>query len=464
MERTIHILNGKAGRKRVIVSSLKTGEPGGTEHRLHRKELNFMEEMEEQKVPQEKNGFKKGALIGGIIGIVILGLILLLVFFGVRSKYVVSLIDKDSSDSQEVLDAGTEAKIKELLAQIDYYYYEDVDTEELTDGLYKGLFEGIGDPYSVYYTKEEYDSMMASTSGTYYGVGAILSQDAKTMQVSVLHVYDGSPAKEAGLKDGDIIVKVEDITAAEMELSELVTHIRGDQGTTVHMQILREGSDDYLEFDIERDKVEVPTVTSQMLENDIGYIAITEFSEPTEQQFMEAVESLEKEGMKGMIVDLRDNPGGYLTAVTEILDDILPEGITVYTEDKYGNRQDYTSDEENQMQYPLAVLINENSASASEIFAGAIKDYEYGTLIGTKTFGKGIVQSVRQLSDGSAIKLTTAKYYTPKGNYIHEVGIEPDVELELEYTGDPDADYDMSKDNQIQKALEVLETELNAGN
>lgn len=422
-----------------------------------------MEEMEEREVPQEKGGFKKGVLIGAVTAVIIVCLVVLFVLLGVRSKYVVSFINKNSSDSQKVLDAGTEAKIKELLAQIDYYYYEDVDTEELADGLYKGLFEGIGDPYSVYYTKEEYDSMMASTSGTYYGVGAVLNQDTKTMQVSVLHVYEGSPAEKAGLRDGDIIVKVEDITAAEMELSELVTHIRGDKGTKVHMQVLREGKEDYLEFAIERDKVEVPTVTSEMLGNDIGYIAITEFAEPTEVQFMEAVESLQKQGMKGMIVDLRDNPGGYLTAVTEILDDILPEGITVYTEDKYGNRQNYTSDEEHQMQYPMAVLVNENSASASEIFAGAIKDYEYGTLIGTKTFGKGIVQSVRQLSDGSAIKLTTAKYYTPKGNYIHEVGIEPDIELELEYTGDLDAEYDKSKDNQIEKALEVLEKEVNAG-
>lgn len=422
-----------------------------------------MEEIEERKVPQEKNEFKRGVLIGSIVAAVIVLVLVLLVLLGVRSKYVVSLINKGTSDSQEVLDANTEAKIKELLEQIDYYYYEDVDTEELSDGLYKGLFEGIGDPYSVYYTKEEYDSMMASTSGTYYGVGAVLNQDTKTMQVSVLHVYEGSPAEKAGLRDGDIIVKVEDITAAEMELSELVTHIRGDKGTTVHVQVFREGKDDYLEFDIERDKVEVPTVTSEMLENNVGYIAISEFAEPTEEQFMEAVNALEKEGMKAMIVDLRDNPGGYLTAVTEILDDILPEGVTVYTEDKYGNRQNYTSDEEHQMQCPLAVLINENSASASEIFAGAIKDYEYGTLIGTKTFGKGIVQSVRQLSDGSAIKLTTAKYYTPKGNYIHEVGIEPDVELELDYTGDLDAEYDKSKDNQIEKALEVLESELNTG-
>lgn len=424
--------------------------------------------MEEQKMPEKvthtENGFKKGVITGIVATVLIVLVAALFMIFAVKGKYVVSFISKSASDSQEVLGAGTELKIKELLEQIDLYYYEDVDTAELTDGLYKGLFEGIGDPYSVYYTKEEYDSMMASTSGTYCGIGAVLSQDAKTMQVSILHIYDNTPAQKAGLKDGDIIVKVEDIVASEVELTELVSNIRGDKGTKVHMQVLREGEEDYLEFDIERDEVEVPTVDYEMLEDNVGYIEITEFAEPTKEQFMNAVKDLEKQGMEAMLVDLRDNPGGYLTAVTEILDELLPEGITVYTEDKYGNRQDYTSDEEHKMDYPLAVLVNENSASASEIFAGAIKDYKYGTLIGTKTFGKGIVQSVRQLSDGSAIKLTTAKYYTPNGNYIHEVGIEPNVELEYNYTGDKNADYDKSKDNQIQKALEVLESDMAKGN
>lgn len=423
-----------------------------------------MEELEEQKIrqenPKKKSGFKKGMLAGALTATVVILAILLITVLGIQKKYMVSLIHREASESQEVLDAESELKIKELLGQIDLYYYEDVDSEKLEDGLYKGLFEGLGDPYSVYYTKEEYESMMVSTSGTYYGVGAVLSQDVKTMQVSVLHVYDGSPAKKAGLREGDVLVKVGDINAAEMELSELVTHIRGDKGTTVHVQILREGEKDYLELDIERDKVEVPTVTSEMLGDHVGYISITEFAEPTEVQFLKAVEELEKQGMKGLIVDLRDNPGGYLTAVTEILDDILPEGLTVYTEDKYGNRENYTSDEEHKLEIPLAVLINENSASASEIFAGAVKDYEYGTLIGTKTFGKGIVQTLRQMTDGSAIKVTTAKYYTPKGNYIHEVGIEPDIELEYEYSGDKNGDYDNSKDNQIQKAIEVLESEL----
>lgn len=420
-----------------------------------------MEEKEMiQESPREEERFKKGVLVGILATVAVFLVAVLIVISVVKDKYAVTLIDKEASDTQEVLDADSEKKIKELLGQMELYYYEDIDAEELTNGLYKGLFEGLGDPYSVYYTKEEYDSMMASTSGTYCGIGAVLSQDMKTMQVTVLHVYKDTPADKAGLKDGDTILKVDDIEATSMELSELVTNIRGDKGTKVHLEVYREGEKDKLEYDIERDKVEVPTVEYEMLENNVGYIQITEFAEPTETQFTEAVNALQAQGMQAMIVDLRDNPGGYLSAVTEILDDILPEGITVYTEDKYGKRQNYTSDDEHRIEIPMAVLINENSASAAEIFAGAIKDYDYGTLIGTKSFGKGIVQTVKQLKDGSAIKLTTAKYYTPNGNYIHEVGIEPDVELEYEYTGDTNEDYDKSQDNQIQKALEILESDV----
>jgi carboxyl-terminal processing protease len=283
----------------------------------------------------------------------------------------------------------------------------------------------------------------------------VLQQDPDTMQVTINHVYEGSPAESAGIKDGDMIIQVDDITATSMELSELVTHIRGDKGTQVHLKIYREGESDYLEFDVTRDVVDVPTVSGQMLDDGIGYIAIAEFGDKTATEFSEQVKELEQEGMTSMIVDLRDNPGGMVDSVTEILDQILPEGVTVWTEDKQGRKKEYTSDADC-MDYPMAVLINGNSASSSEIFAGAIRDYEYGTLIGTKTFGKGIVQSIRKLSDGSAIKLTTAKYFTPSGENIHGEGIAPDIELEYEYL-DPDAtEYNIMDDNQVRKAIEVL--------
>jgi carboxyl-terminal processing protease len=302
--------------------------------------------------------------------------------------------------------------------------------------------------------------MQITTTGQYYGIGAGLVQDSETMEVSISRVYEGTPSEEAGLLEGDVILSVDDIEADSMDVTDLVKLIRGDEGTSVHLEIYRESTDEYLSFDVTRKNVTLPSVSSEMLEDQIGYIYIESFERDTANQFESAVASLEAEGMKAMIIDLRDDRGGLVDSVVQILDDILPEGVVVYTEDKNGNRQDYTSDGATSMDYPLAVLINGNSASASEIFAGAIKDYEYGTLIGTTTFGKGIVQTIFPLSDGDAVKLTTAKYFTPNGNYIHGVGIDPDIELEYEYL-DPDGEvYEKQYDNQIQKALEVLRGEI----
>ena len=334
-----------------------------------------------------------------------------------------------------------------------------MDREDLINGMYKGLFEGIGDPYSEYYTPEEYEDIMISTHANYYGIGAGLTQDKNTMEVSVTHIYDNSPAQEAGLKEGDKIVKVDDIEATSMELSELVTNIRGEEGTTVHLVIEREGESENLEFDVSRAKVDIPTVAYKMLENNIGYIQVSEFAENTPTQFSDAITDLQGQGMEKLVIDLRDKGGGMVVSCQQMLDMILPEGTVVYTEDKYGNRQDYTSDAEHYLDMPIAVLVNGNSASASEIFAGAIRDFDYGTLIGTTTFGKGIVQNIMQLKDGSAIKLTVAKYYTPNGDNIHGTGITPDVEIEYEYTGDTEGTYDEMQDNQILKAIEVLNGE-----
>lgn len=248
--------------------------------------------------------------------------------------------------------------------------------------------------------------------------------------------------------------------ATSMELSDLVSNIRGEEGTNVRITILREGETEYRELDVTRGKVNIPTIEAKMLEGDVGYIQVAEFANSTSEDFVKEIENLSNQGMKYMIVDLRGNGGGVLTACQEMLDAILPEGVVVYTEDKYGKRVDYSSDAEHFMDIPMAVLIDGHTASASEIFAGAIRDFDYGTLIGTKTFGKGIVQSVRPLSDGSAYKMTVSKYFTPCGDNIHGTGIEPDIELEYEYTGDETSEeYDEMKDNQILKAIEVLKEE-----
>lgn len=352
-----------------------------------------------------------------------------------------------------IINNSVRAKANELAAVIQESYYEDVEPEDLTEGIYKGLFDSLKDPYSAYYTQEEYEEMMISASAQYYGIGAVLQQDKNTMQVEIIRIYDDTPAQKAGLKAGDKIVTVEDIDARSMELSELVTHIRGEEGSKVHLVISREGEREYLDFDVKRGQVDVPTVDGRMLDDDIGYIIIAEFGKATAADFEGKVEELQAQGMKKMIVDLRDNPGGMMDSVTEILDYILPEGLIVYTEDKYGNRQEVKSDAERYLDLPMAVLINGNSASCSEIFAGAIRDYGYGTLIGTTTFGKGVVQNVRPLADKSAIKLTTAKYFTPKGENIHGTGIKPDYELKYRYSGKEDEEYDYKKDNQVRKAM-----------
>ncbi len=408
----------------------------------------------ERKVARKK--FVAGLILGifGSLAVVSGSLALM---FGMN---VIEISDRDKVRNNVMTEQVME-KLDDLIGTIGIYYYEDVDVDDLVTGIYKGLFAGLNDPYSAYYTEEEYDEMMISTTANYYGIGAGLQQDKETMQVTITKVYDDSPAQKAGLKEGDEIVEVGDIAATSTELEKLVTQIRGEEGTSVHLKINREGESDYLEYDVVRANVKIPTVESKMLEGNIGYIQVSEFAQNTPQEFETAIDSLKAEGMQAMLVDLRSNGGGLLTSCQAMLDLVLPEGTIVYTEDKYGNRQDLTSDAEHFMELPIAVLVNGNTASASEIFAGAIRDFDYGTLIGTKTFGKGIVQQVRQLADGSAYKLTVSRYFTPCGDNIHGTGIAPDIELEYEYLGDEDAeDYDEMKDNQIIKAVEELSKEL----
>lgn len=417
--------------------------------------------MEENQ--KKRTGFGSGMFVGFLLGVLLLGIGVTVgahVYTSSTNQYlIISPSGIKQTEKSDILTNKTVKKIDELMSYIDLYYNDDYDEEDIRNAIYAGTLEGLGDPYSVYYTADEYKDMQINTSGNYYGIGAALSQDAKTKEVTISKVYEGTPAEEAGLKDGDQIIKVNDTESTSKELSALVQEIRGEEGTTVHLQVYRASNNKTFEIDVERKNVELPSITSKMLDGGIGYIQISEFQSKTDEQFKSALADLKKQGMKSLIVDVRSNPGGLINAASNILDQILPEGTVVYTEDKYGKREDYTSDS-NCLDCPIAVLVNENSASASEIFAGAIKDYNYGTLIGTKTFGKGIVQTVFPLEDGDAVKITTAKYYTPKGNYIHEVGIEPDIELTYKYSGPEDEAYDMKYDNQVQKAIEVLNGEM----
>lgn len=410
-----------------------------------------------QEPQREKHGgmLWLGMFFGALITAVFFGVVIFAYPRITGQSLIIGGKGIQTAESELIIDEEAAAKLDELTSYMTLYYYDEFASEDVQNSIYSGLVAGLKDPYSVYYTAEEYEDLQVSTRGTYHGIGAGLSQDLKTMQVTITRVYEGTPSEEAGLKKDDVILFVNDTDAASVEVSLLVQQIRGEEGTTVHLQIYRPSTGETLDFDVERRNVELPSVEGELLADAIGYIQITEFQANTAGQFADMLSRLEAQGMKELIVDVRGNPGGLLTSVVDVLDILLPEGTVVYMEDKYGTRETFTSDESCK-DYPLVVLMDENSASASEIFAGAIRDYEYGTLVGTTTFGKGIVQSIFPLKDGDAIKLTTAKYFTPSGLNIHGTGIEPDVEIPYEYTGPKDEEYEKQYDNQLQKAIEVL--------
>ena len=351
-------------------------------------------------------------------------------------------------------DASSEEKLSVLKGLIDENYIGDVDEEALEEGIYKGYIQGLEDPYSVYYNEEETKDLYETTEGEYSGIGAVLSQDLESGVITLVQIYEDSPAAKAGLKDNDILTKVGDIEVTGMDLSEVVTYIKGEKGTDVDLTVLRGEDAEEITVTATRDTVEAQTVKYEMLEGQTGYLSVSEFDSVTYAQYEEALNELTAQGMTGLIVDLRNNPGGNLNTVCEMLDMVLPKGTIVYTEDKDGKRETATSDDEHQINVPMVVLVNGNSASASEIYAGAIQDYGIGKIVGTQTYGKGVVQQIFDLGDGTSVKLTIAEYFTPNGRSIDGEGITPDVEVEYEADeNNPEAD------NQLEKALEVMKEE-----
>lgn len=402
--------------------------------------------------------FWKGVLTGA------LGMVLIIVIaVGTAVAENVLIIEKNpniaiqqasESDSRPISDK-VQTKLNTLEKYVQSGFLFDIDQKKLEEYLYKGYIAGLNDIYSAYYTKEEFEQMNESISGTYYGIGVMVSKD-KEGQISVVRVFENCPGAEAGILPNDRIVKVGDVLVTGMELNEVVKHIKGEEGTKVAITVFRESDNEYHEVEVERRNVENPTVTHEMLENQIGYLQITEFDEITVTQFEQAMQDLEQQGMKGLIIDVRNNPGGLLSSVVKILEGILPEGKIVYTKDKNEQGKTYMSEGKTPFTKPMAVLVNENSASAAEIFSGAIKDYKLGTLIGKTTFGKGIVQTVLPLSDGSALKMTVSRYYTPSGVCIHETGITPDIEVTLDETLQQQINIEKSQDTQLQKAMEIV--------
>ncbi|MCR5226467.1 MAG: S41 family peptidase [Eubacterium sp.] len=360
-------------------------------------------------------------------------------------------------------------KTAEIEKYIEQLYYFDVDDEKREESYYDGIMEGLDDRYSVYYTKDEYEKLMEDDSGEFEGIGATVSKNMDDGTIYVVKPLEDSPAEKAGLLPGDVIVRVDDMElTTEMELDYVVEHIRGEKGTDVEIEVYREGEPDFLTFTVTRDKIETKTVAYEMLDNNIGYIQVEQFIENTPKLFKEAVDDLQGQGAKGIVIDLRDNPGGLVKAVIEMLDYIVDDealadgaeskGLLLQTKDKDDNvLETYSCEDGHSVNIPMTVIINGNSASASEIFAGAFQDYNLGEVVGTTSYGKGIVQSIIKLSDGSAIKLTIAQYFRPSGEVVHKVGIEPDVVEELDEDLKHQVTIEHDEDNQLQKAIDTLD-------
>lgn len=442
---------------------------------------------------KSRTKFWKGVLVGALVT-AFAGLIIVGVATGI-SLIGRTVIDNQQSQMQTVESSGEAAPVRQNLDMeaignkletlqeiVNQYYLFDEDMDKVESGIYKGMMMGLEDPYTVYYTPEEYQSLMEETEGVYCGIGVLVSQNMQSGVITALRVFKGSPAEEAGMKKGDILYKVGDIETSTKDLDVLVKEdIRGEEGTFVDITVFRDGEE--IELHIQRRMVESTTVEGKMLDEETGYILVTQFEIVTGDQFKQMVEDLEAQGMKQLVIDLRDNPGGVLDSCVEIAAYILPDdqwnGTIISTSDKYGKGVRYYS-KDGKIQYeandgggkdprypktdgheldmPITVLINGQSASAAEVLAGALKDYGKAKLVGTASFGKGIVQSVLPLGDGSGVKLTTSHYYTPSGFDLHKKGLEPDAEIEQAVDDELKGQYNVpvEKDNQLQKALEVL--------
>ena len=359
-------------------------------------------------------------------------------------------IQSDAVTDESGIGSEVEAKLNAIDSVLDSFYFEEVDDEKAKDSIYKAYLSSYGDKYTVYYTADEYKKLTETTNGTFSGIGAVC-QISSEGGILLVDVYESGAGYKAGLRSGDRIIQVDGTDVTDMDLSSAVAIVKGEKGTQVGLKIVRDGATS--DYTVVRDEIEVQTVNYAITEDNIGYISVSQFENVTAKQFKAAIEDLKSEGAKGIIIDIRNNPGGLLTTVISMLKDILPNGLIVYTEDKDGNRKEYSDNDNEELDMPLAVLVNGNSASASEIFAGAIQDYGKGVIVGTQTFGKGIVQTVKPLTDGSAIKFTIAKYFTPKGQDIHGKGVTPDVVVEY--------DKDADEDTQISAALESVRAQIN---
>lgn len=429
---------------------------------------------------ESKNKFWKGVLVGVLVtafaGLIVVGGAAGIFLIGRSVMDNRTIVQSQAGERSEegglsINWSQVEVKAQRLRSIIDQYFLFEKDSEKVEEYIYKGLMAGLDDPYSVYYTKEEFNDLMEDTTGEYCGIGAQVSKSIATGVISIAKVFKGTPAEEAGLRAGDIFYAVGDMEiTSDMDLDILVKqHVKGEEGTKVHLKMFRPSIEDYIEFDVTRRKIEVPTVEYEMKEDGIGYLQVSQFDDVTTEQFKKAIEQMESQGMNGLLIDLRGNPGGVLDVAVDMIDYMLPDYLTEYskgkantlivsTADKDEEGESYYCDDGHSFDLPVVILMDGNSASASEVFSGALRDYGRAKLVGTTSFGKGIVQTLIPLGDGSAVKLTTAHYYSPSGFDLHGIGLEPDVEIAFEYPEDLENGEELKDedDNQLQKGMEVL--------
>ena len=431
-----------------------------SDNRVNIGDLYGMNDLRRNAQPPRKKksqGFASGMIIGAVSAFMAVILLILSVAAVCIAKGYIHIgvngdvyIQSDAVTDSDVIGSEVEGKLNAIDSVLESFYFGDVDDETAKDNIYKAYLSSYGDKYTMYYTADEYKALKESTNGRFDGIGAVCQLSGEG-GVLLVDVYDNGAGYQAGLRSGDRVVNVDGRDITDMELSSAVALIKGDKGTSVTLEVIR--GTERLTFSAVRDAVEAKTVSYTLLDNNIGYLSISQFEEVTTKQFKAAVEDLQSQGMKGLVIDIRNNPGGLLDTVVGMLKYMLPDGLIVYTEDKQGNRKEYKGQDNDEFNLPLAVIVNGNSASASEIFAGAIQDYGKGTIIGTQTYGKGIVQTVKPLTDGSAIKFTIAKYFTPKGQDIHGKGVTPDMVVEY----DTDADVD----TQLDAAIKNVEAQIN---
>ncbi len=379
---------------------------------------------------------------------------------GMATYFIGSTVVAYISDDVDFVNTKNHDDVGEKIETIDNIiessFIFEYDEENMEDAMIKGYMNGLNDPYSTYFTKAEFQKFMEATEGQYVGIGSVVSVDMKTNEIIIVSPFSDSPAEKAGIKAGDRIIAIDGTEVTGEDLDLAISMMKGKANTDVEVTILRGEDNEEFTYTVTRQEITIDTVSHQMLDDNIGYIQISGFDEVTDKQFHTAYEELTAENMESLIIDLRNNPGGLLNVVSSIADTLLPEGVIVSTKDKNG-RVDSIESDKSHIEIPLVVLINENSASASEVLSGAIKDYGVGTLVGENTFGKGIVQRIFPVGDGTAIKLTISEFFTPSGYALHGKGIAPDVVVDVSEEDAFNANnLTIEEDLQLQKAIEIL--------